>query len=105
MINSLYSDVKNRINYEKLKNEHEIKICLKDYNENLCEKETRIPALEEFCIEKQRCFERNHLIEIGLTKASVHIFAEILNEFFNTITLKALFGSIILYLRYKIFFK
>ena len=94
---TIKEDVENRINIEFLEIERNNAICLKEYKENQCEPENRIPVLENFCNEKEKCFHRNAHTEIGKTRTTITVLIEIINEIFARLTWSSLFGLILVY--------
>lgn len=95
---TIKEDVENRINIEFLEIERNNAICLKEYKENQCEPESRIPVLENFCNEKEKCFNRNPHTEIAKTRTTIIVFIEIINEIFTRLTWNSLFGLILVYI-------
>ena len=95
---ALKDDIYNRINYEINDIARENSLCLKEYKENQCEVDTRIPALEDFCNQKEKCFLRNGLLEIGKTKTTITVLIEIINEIFEKLTWNSIFGLAVMYI-------
>ena len=93
----LKEDITNRINYEIKDIERNNILCIKEYNENKCDPETRIPALEYFCNEKEKCFLRDSELEIGKTRTTITVLIEIINEIFEKLTWNSIFGLVIVY--------
>ena len=58
----------------------EQKNCMKEYYENRCHFETRVPASEKFCVEKEKCLNKNPE-RMGI---SSFLFAKISGQFFRT---------------------
>ncbi|KAL0080097.1 Di-sulfide bridge nucleocytoplasmic transport domain-containing protein [Phycomyces blakesleeanus] len=60
-----------------------------EYDNNRCDPLTRLPGVAEKCRDWQR--QLNRTIKPGETKVLAETLAEILNSFFNTLSLKAMF--------------
>jgi hypothetical protein len=90
-------DISNRINNEILEVERNNAICLKEYKDNKCDPETRIPVLENFCNDKEKCFLRNSQLEIGKTRTTITILIEIINEIFERLSWFSFFGMTLMY--------
>ncbi|CAO3652962.1 unnamed protein product [Cunninghamella echinulata] len=73
----------------------EIQSCAQQYKINLCDPETRVPALEKKCEYWLTCMNRiPH--SITRTKVSAETIAEIINSFVEPISYKAMFFFLIL---------
>lgn len=80
----------------------EIGQCSKQYIENRCSPELRVPAMEKACLAWEACMKRDPSV-VGRAKLSAETFAEIINGFIEPISYKtmifiltALFGTIFL---------
>lgn len=80
----------------------EISQCSKQYIENRCSPELRVPAMEKACLAWESCMKRDPSV-VGRAKLSAETFAEIINGFIEPISYKtmifiltALFGTIFL---------
>ncbi|KAJ1983327.1 hypothetical protein H4R34_001350 [Dimargaris verticillata] len=78
----------------------EMSLCTKNYIENRCSPESRVPAMEKACATWENCMNRDPKI-IGRAKVSAETFAEIINSFIEPISYKTmaffaflLFGSL-----------
>ena len=76
MINDLF--IRYDLEVEDVKIEQ--KNCLREYYENKCYNETRVPAIEKFCLEKEKCMSRNPQ-KIGI---SSFLLAKISGQFFKS---------------------
>ncbi len=76
MLNDLY--IRYDLEVEDLKVEQ--KNCMKEYYENKCHYEIRVPAIEKFCWEKEKCLNKNPE-KIGI---SSFLLAKISGEFFKS---------------------
>jgi len=94
----VYKKQQAEVQHEMLK----IEQCAKDYRINGCDPGTRLPALENYCQEKEKCLNTDPVKAVHSTTMTASIFAHILNELieplgFKTIIvlLLTLFGLII----------
>lgn len=69
--------------------------CVKDWQENRCDPETRVRQLESFCAEKERCMNQDPY-KVGRARVSAHTFAGIFNSFVEPISFKAMAFTLIL---------
>ena len=89
----LQEDVEIKVNELTAEVISEIKQCERKFKENKCELETRLPAMEKKCSEWQVCMDKNP-DEVGKARLSARVLGEIVNEFFEPISMKAIFGVI-----------
>jgi hypothetical protein len=80
----------------------EISQCSKQYVENRCSPDMRVPAMEKACSVWENCMKKDPSV-VGRAKLSAETFAEIINGFIEPISYKtmvfilaALFGTIFL---------
>lgn len=69
----------------------EIVKCARDYVENRCGNDVRLPALEMVCNNWELCMNRDPNA-IGRARVSAHTFAQIFNSFVEPISYKAMVG-------------
>jgi hypothetical protein len=67
----------------------EISLCSKQYVENRCSPELRVPAMEKACLTWEGCMKRDPSV-IGRAKLSAETFAEIINGFIEPISYKTM---------------
>jgi hypothetical protein len=67
----------------------EISQCSKQYVENRCSPDLRVPAMEKACIMWESCMKRDPSV-IGRAKLSAETFAEIINGFIEPISYKTM---------------
>lgn len=67
----------------------EMAACAKNYVDNKCAGDRRLPALETVCENWERCMNRDPA-KIGRAKVSAHTMAEIINNFIDPISWKAI---------------
>jgi len=101
-INGIRDDVNkkrdNELNLAMLKLEQ----CAKDYKLHGCDAEHRLPALEGYCLEKERCLNQDPAKDMHASKMTAAIVAQALNEFIEPLGFKTigvicffLFGMVI----------
>jgi hypothetical protein len=99
----IYNGVMADINIESNKHASELMVeiahCVKNYRENRCEPETRVPAMEMACGNWETCMSRdpNKLARASVT---VKTFAGIINSFFEEFSYKSMVCSFILLFGY-----
>ena len=90
------------------KNDEEQQIisqCRKEYLENGCDSKTDlIPALRDFCDEKYDCFNSSPY-GVGQSKIAVRYIAQLMNEFFEVISDKAIVGIALITIILLYFFR
>jgi hypothetical protein len=94
----VYKKQETEIQHELLKMEQ----CSKDYKINGCDPSTRLPALEVFCQEKEKCLNSDPRKAVHNSRMTAAIFAHILNDLIEPLGFKTiavlvvtLFGLII----------
>ncbi|KAL9604388.1 MAG: hypothetical protein Q9219_000576 [cf. Caloplaca sp. 3 TL-2023] len=76
----------------------EMAMCARDFQDNKCDKpEARVPAMESICNSWEKCMQRDPTM-VGRAKVSAHTFAEIINNFFQPISAKAMISLCVLFL-------
>ena len=73
----------------------EMTVCAREFKENKCERDSRVPAMETVCNNWERCMQRDPY-KVGRSRLSAGMFAEIVNSFIEPISLKAIVRSILL---------
>ncbi|KAG8631479.1 hypothetical protein KVT40_000619 [Elsinoe batatas] len=75
----------------------EMAICARQYTDNRCAPETRVPAMETVCNNWEKCMNRDTRA-MGRAKISVHTWAEVFNAFVEPISWKAMiFSSLLIF--------
>lgn len=72
----------------------EMATCSKNYVENRCGSDQRLPALEVICSNWELCMNRDPSA-VRRAKVSAHTFAEILNSFVEPISLKTMVSLVV----------
>ena len=67
----------------------EMASCAREFKENRCERDLRVPAMEMACNGWEKCMARDPY-KVGRSKLSAGMFAEIFNSFIEPISTKAL---------------
>ena len=67
----------------------EMAVCAKQYTDNRCAPDTRVPAMQMVCDNWEKCMNRD-ITRVGRAKVSAHTFAEIFNSFLEPISYKAM---------------
>ena len=84
------------INIEATKHQSEIMVeiaqCVKNYRENRCEPETRVPAMEMACGNWETCMSRDPR-KVAQAAVTVKTFARIINDFFDEFSYKSMVSS------------
>lgn len=102
MIYAFWSTIRSDVNEKSKEAASEILVemamCARDFRENKCDKpEARVPAMESICNSWEKCMQRDPTI-VGRAKVSAHTFAEIINNFFQPISVKAMISICVLFL-------
>ncbi|KAL1917791.1 uncharacterized protein VTP21DRAFT_3625 [Calcarisporiella thermophila] len=88
-IQSVQRDVDLRVEEYSAEILQEMSQCSKNYLENRCSPETRVPAMEKACRAWESCMNRDPKV-IGRAKVSAETFAEIINSFIEPISYKTM---------------
>ncbi|KAL9102086.1 MAG: hypothetical protein Q9163_002735 [Psora crenata] len=70
----------------------EMAICAREFKDNRCERDTRVPAMESVCNGWEKCMARDPYM-VGRSRLSAGMFAEIFNSFIEPISIKAIICS------------
>ncbi|KAI9305933.1 Di-sulfide bridge nucleocytoplasmic transport domain-containing protein [Cunninghamella echinulata] len=99
---ALNEDVKSKMTIYESESLERYFICSQEYDRNRCHPSTRLPAMEEECRQWQQCLYTPAWV--GKTKVLAETFAEIINGFIDTISLKAIIvlGIIIILLSFSL---
>ncbi|KAL8917723.1 MAG: hypothetical protein Q9208_007775 [Pyrenodesmia sp. 3 TL-2023] len=102
MIYAFWSTIRSDVNEKSKEAASEILVemamCARDFRDNKCDKsESRVPAMESICNSWEKCMQRDPTM-VGRAKVSAHTFAEIINNFFQPISAKAMISLGVLFL-------
>ena len=67
----------------------EMTVCAREYVQNKCDRDSRVPAMEMLCENWENCMSRDPH-KVGRARISAHTFAEIFNSFIEPISYKAM---------------
>ena len=67
----------------------EMAACARNFVENRCDRDSRVPAMEVVCNNWEKCMNRDPSM-VGRARVSAHTFAEIFNSFVEPISYKAM---------------
>ena len=67
----------------------EMAVCAREFVDNRCDRQNRVPAMEMVCNNWEKCMNRDPS-SVGRAKVSAHTFAEIINGFFEPIAYKSM---------------
>jgi uncharacterized membrane protein YraQ (UPF0718 family) len=79
-------DAKTRTKQEEIL--FEIEKCSSNHKANKCD--NRVAEIEEYCIEKEKCMNRDPYRETSKTVQASKLFAESINNFFESMSLKTI---------------
>ena len=89
----IYSTIRNDIDERAMMESSEIlaemAVCAREFKENRCERDSRVPAMETVCNNWEKCMQRDPL-KVGRSRLSAGMFAEIFNSFIEPISMKAM---------------
>lgn len=71
----------------------EMAVCAREFKENKCERDSRVPAMETVCNSWEKCMQRDPY-KVGRSRLSAGVFAEIVNSFIEPISLKSIVRSV-----------
>lgn len=102
MIYAFWSTIRSDVNEKSKEAASEIlaemAMCARDFRDNRCDKpDSRVPAMESICNSWEKCMQRDPTM-VGRAKVSAHTFAEIINNFFQPISVKAMVSLCVLFL-------
>ena len=86
---TISSDIDEKVMMESSEILAEMAVCAREYSENRCERESRVPAMEIVCNNWEKCMQRDPY-KVGRSRLSAGMFAEIFNSFIEPISLKAI---------------
>jgi hypothetical protein len=89
---TINSDVEKSVKDAQFGVMQEIALCKQQWEENKCDRATRVPAMEQFCENWQACIDQDPGL-VGRAKVGAGMFAEILNNFVEPLSYKLLVPS------------
>ena len=97
IFSTISNDIAERAIMESSEILAEMAVCAREFKENKCERDSRVPAMETVCNNWEQCMQRDPY-KVGRSRLSAGVFAEIVNSFIEPISVKAivcLFSSIL----------
>lgn len=93
IFSTISNDITERAMMESSEILAEMAVCAREFKENKCERDSRVPAMETVCNSWEKCMQRDPY-KVGRSRLSAGMFAEIVNSFIEPISLKAIVGSL-----------
>lgn len=94
-ISTIQADVNKKVEEYSAEILAEISTCSKDYLENRCSPDQRVPAMQMACQAWERCMERDPA-KVGRARVSAETFAEIVNSLIEPISYKTMIFCLVL---------
>lgn len=98
LIYLVYSGIMADVDIESSKHASEMMVeiahCAKNYRENRCDPETRVPAMEMACGNWETCMSRDPK-KLARASVTVKTFASIINSFFEEFSYKSMVSSFV----------
>ena len=95
----IFSTIRNDIDERAIMESSEIlaemAVCAREFKDNKCERDTRVPAMESVCNGWEKCMARDPY-KVGRSRLSAGMFAEIFNSFIEPISVKAIVSFMLL---------
>ena len=92
IFSTISNDITERAMMESSEILAEMAVCAREFQENKCERDSRVPAMETVCNSWGKCMQRDPY-KVGRSRLSAGMFAEIVNSFIEPISLKAIVRS------------
>lgn len=92
IFSTISNDITERAMMESSEILAEMAVCAREFKENKCERDSRVPAMETVCNNWEKCMQRDPY-KVGRSRLSAGMFAEIVNSFIEPISLKAIVRS------------
>ncbi|CAD6593463.1 MAG: hypothetical protein ASARMPREDX12_007431 [Alectoria sarmentosa] len=93
IFSTISNDITERAMMESSEILAEMAVCAREFKENRCERDSRVPAMEIVCNNWEKCMQRDPY-KVGRSRLSAGMFAEIVNSFIEPISLKAIIVSV-----------
>lgn len=94
-VRTIQRDVDQKVDEYSAEILQEMSLCSKEYTENRCSPDHRVPAMEKACTTWERCMNRDPTV-VGRAKVSAETFAEIINSFIEPISYKTMIFCILI---------
>ena len=92
IFSTISNDITERAMMESSEILAEMAACARDFKDNRCERDSRVPAMETVCNNWEKCMQRDPY-KVGRSRLSAGMFAEIVNSFIEPISMKAIVRS------------
>ena len=89
IFSTISNDIAERAIMESSEILAEMAVCAREFKENKCERDSRVPAMETVCNNWEQCMQRDPY-KVGRSRLSAGMFAEIVNSFIEPISVKAI---------------
>ena len=89
IFSTISNDITERAIMESSEILAEMAVCAREFKENKCERDSRVPAMETVCNNWEQCMQRDPY-KVGRSRLSAGMFAEIVNSFIEPISVKAI---------------
>ncbi|KAL8866703.1 MAG: hypothetical protein Q9174_006142 [Haloplaca sp. 1 TL-2023] len=93
MVYAFWSTIRSDVNEKSKEAASEILVemamCAREFKDNKCDSPGRVPAMESICSSWEKCMARDPTM-VGRAKVSAKTFAEIIDNFFQPISVKAM---------------
>ena len=96
IFSTISNDITERAMMESSEILAEMAVCAREFKENKCERDSRVPAMETVCDNWERCMQRDPY-KVGRSRLSAGMFAEIVNSFIEPISLKAMVRNALIF--------
>ena len=100
VFSTIRNDIDERAIMESSEILAEMAVCAREFKDNKCERDTRVPAMESVCNGWEKCMARDPY-KVGRSRLSAGMFAEIFNSFIEPISVKAIVSLMVLHLWYR----
>ena len=104
VFSTIRNDIDERAIMESSEILAEMALCAREFKENRCERDTRVPAMESVCNGWEKCMGRDPY-KVGRSRLSAGMFAEIFNSFIEPISIKAIVSPLLFLLWLKLYKK
>lgn len=92
---TIQADVNKKVEEYSAEILSEMSICSKEYLENRCSPDQRVPAMQMACQAWEKCMERDPAL-VGRARVSAETFAEIVNSLIEPISYKTMIFCLVL---------
>ena len=101
---TIQTDVEKKVQLFSEEVMEQIAKCSRDYMENRCDPETRVPALISACQAWEECMARDPHLVAKRSGLAAEIFGETLNSFFNALSWKSIASLVLMVVGVSVLF-